>query len=749
MRKTLAVLLACTLSVLAGSTIGAGTASADVGHVVTIDNVATPEGSGGVLGAATVTIHVDPAPGAGELVKVDFGTSANAAQGATANSTASGDVTPEFPEDFAQTAGTVTFAATETEQTVSVPVLGDNADEANEIFLVNLFNARGQCVIPLTCTTGATIADNRALATITDDDAVPTLSVDSVTHDEGNGPAITAYDFTVTKTGGSGSAVTVEYATANDSATAPDDFAAKTGVLTFPASSPALPETQTVNVSVHGDTTFESDEAFKLNLSNATNATISDGEGVGTITNDDATPAPSMVVSDASGAEGSPSDFNVTLSSPPGPGQTATVDWNLVEVPGVGSATEGTDYAVASGSSVFTAGESDQTISAASIQDAVYEGTETFGLELTQPEISGTGGYVYTISDGTGVGSITDDADAPTLSIGNATVDPEGAIEDSNVATFTVTKSGLTNMPVTVHYATADATAADLTDYTAKTGDLSFASDETSKEITVSTLGDALDEVNETFNVVLSDANGATIADGQGVGTITDDDAAVASFAIGDVTVTEGDSGTSVATLTVTKSGASGQTATVDFTTADGKATSGLDYTTTSGSLSFAAVDTSKTITVPIKGDVLDEPGEWLFVNLTNAANASITDAQGFAFISDNDVAPAISIGNDSVSESATAACTLLVKLSAPSGRDVTVNYTTVNGTAGTSDYVAKSSNVKFVAGDDAVQIKIFARADSKDEPTEKFTVKMSGISPAGSATFANTTGTCSIIDND
>ena len=79
----------------------------------------------------------------------------------------------------------------------------------------------------------------------------------------------------------------------------------------------------------------------------------------------------------------------------------------------------------------------------------------------------------------------------------------------------------------------------------------------------------------------------------------------------------------------------------------------------------------------------------------------------------------------------------------------MTVNYTTVSGTAGTSDYVAKSGNVKFVAGDDAVQIKIFARADSKDEPTEKFTVKLSGISPAGSATFANTAGTCSIIDND
>jgi hypothetical protein len=749
MRKTLAVLLTCALSVLAGSTIGAGTASADVGHVVTIDDATTAEGSGNVLGLATVTVRVAPAPEVGEQVMVDFGTSANPTYGATASSTTAISPAPAFPNDFVQTDGTVTFAATETSKTISVPVVSDNAHESDEEFVVNVFNVRSECAVPA-CTTGASIGDNRSLVTITDDDAVPTLAIDSVTHAEGNADA-TAYEFTVTKTGGSASAVTVDYATADDSATALDDYDAESGTFTFTPSSPDVLESdaQTVNVNVNGDTTFESDEAFKLNLTNASNATISDGEGVGTITNDDATPAPSMVVSDASGAEGDPSDFNVALSSPPGPGQTATVDWTVLEIPGDGSASEGTDYAVATGSSVFTAGETDQTVSVATIEDAVYEGTETFGLELTQPEVSATGGYVYTISDGTGVGSITDDADAPSLSIGNATVDPEGASEETGVATFTVTKSGVTTMPVTVHYATANGTAAAVTDYTAKSGDLSFAPDQTTQQITVDVLGDALNEADETFSVDLSDANGATIADAQGVGTITDDDAAVASFAIGNVTVTEGNSGTSVATLTVTKSGASGQTATVDFTTVDGTAKSGLDYTTTSGSLSFTAIDTSKTITVPVNGDALNEASEWLFVNLTNAANASITDAQGFAYIIDNDAAPAISIGNDSVSESASAACTLLVKLSAKSGRDVTVNYATASGTAGTADYVAKSGNVKFVAGDDAVQIKIFSRADSKDEPTEKFKVKLSGISPAGSATFANTAGTCSIIDND
>src|SRR5688572_2653177 len=121
------VLLASVLGSLAGASM-VGTAGAQTGHVVTIGDVAVTEGNGNNVGTASVTVHVDPAPEPGELVKVDVGTSAQAAQGATATTTAPGDTTPEFPEDFAQADGTVTFAPTQTDQTVSVPVLQDNAD---------------------------------------------------------------------------------------------------------------------------------------------------------------------------------------------------------------------------------------------------------------------------------------------------------------------------------------------------------------------------------------------------------------------------------------------------------------------------------------------------------------------------------------------------------------------------------------------------------------------------------------------
>lgn len=736
-------LLVCLLASVAG--ISAGTARADVGHVLTIDDLSMAEGNSGAISAVLVTVHVDPTPELGERVKVDFGTSAI---GGTATTSAPGDATPTFPEDFAQTDGTLSFEATETSHVVAIPVREDFAHESDESFFVKLFNARGECVVPGTCTTGATIGDNKATVTLTNDDAEPALSVDDVTHDEGDADT-TTYSFTVTKTNSSAEDVTVHVATADDSAAAPDDYTSKTADLTFPASDGLLPETQTFDVAVNGDEDFEADEAFKVMLSNAMNATVSDAEGVGTITNDDPTPPPTMSVDDAAGAEGGTVDFVVKLASPPGPGQTALVDWALAGSESDGSATPGVDFTLASGSLVYTAGEDEQTISATTIPDVVDELDETFTLQLTQPESSGTGGYVYAMGDGSATGTISDDDAEPELTIGDISLEPEGTSTSTAVATFTVTKTGATDRDVTVDFETADGSAIAEDDYVAKSGTLTFAPEETSKEVSVEVVRDDLNEADETFSVELSNPGNATIAGASGVATIVDDDAVAATLSIADVNVTEGNTGTTTASFTVTKAGPSGQVATVGYATSDGSAKAGSDHVQKSGVLSFAPGETTKSIVVDVKGDALNEGNEWYLVNLSNAANASILDEKAFGGILNDDAAPRISIGTDSVNEDPTKACTFLVKLSAPSGRQVTLNYATVSGTATTADYVAKSGTVTFVPGDVSEQIKIFAKGDSKDEPTEKFFVKLSGISPSGSATFTNSTGTCSIIDND
>ncbi len=122
--------------------------------------------------------------------------------------------------------------------------------------------------------------------------------------------------------------------------------------------------------------------------------------------------------------------------------------------------------------------------------------------------------------------------------------------------------------------------------------------------MTVTINGDTTVEANETFAVNLSAVSGATIADASGQGTIVNDDTAppvLPTLSIADVVVTEGNAATT-ATFTVTLSAAAAGAVTVNYATSDGTATAGSDYTTTSGALSFAAGETTKTITVAIIG---------------------------------------------------------------------------------------------------------------------------------------------------
>ena len=163
--------------------------------------------------------------------------------------------------------------------------------------------------------------------------------------------------------------------------------------------------------------------------------------------------------------------------------------------------------------------------------------------------------------------------------------------------------------------------------------------------------GDVLDEINEQFVVNLSNPSNATFSDSFGVATITDDDP-LPALSIGDATVTEGDSGTVDATFTVTLAPVSGRTVSVQYATADGSATAGADYTAIAATtLTFLAGETSKTITVPVNGDLLDEPDENFTVNLSGAVFATITDSVGAGTITDDDALPQLSVDDVTITE--------------------------------------------------------------------------------------------------
>jgi hypothetical protein len=227
----------------------------------------------------------------------------------------------------------------------------------------------------------------------------------------------------------------------------------------------------------------------------------------------------------------------------------------------------------------------------------------------------------------------------PTLSINNVSANEGNS--GTTPFTFTVTLSAASASTVTVNFATADGTATAGSDYTATSGTLTFNPGVTTQTITVNVIGDTNVEPNETFLVNLSAPTNATIAVGQGTGTIINDDvAATPTLSINNVSANEGNSGTTPFTFTVTLSAASASTVTVTFATADGTATAGSDYTATSGTLTFAPGVTTQTITVSVIGDTNPEPNETFLVNLSGATNATIAVAQGIGTIVNDDAAP-------------------------------------------------------------------------------------------------------------
>lgn len=626
--------------------------------------------------------------------------------------------------DFTELTETITFAANETQKTFTVLVAGDTTDEGDETFVVNLTNP-----------VNATLPDNQATGTIVDDDnpaEPPSLSINDVTVTEGNS-GLTDMVFTVTRTGSLAAESSVTVATAPNTALATFDFEAQTTTLTFAANE----ATKTVTIKVVGDTVDEENETFFVNLLNPVGATISDAQGVGTITDDDVT-LPTLSINDVTQAEGNSGNtqfqFTVTLSA--ASATPVTVNFNTT----AGSAFAGEDFIASNGTVTFAAGETTKTITIEVVGDTSFEQAETFSVTLSQP--SGA-----TLADGTGLGTITnDDEFGPSFSVDDITV-AEGDSGTTN-ATFTVTLSQALSAQATVNFATSNGTALAPADYTSSSGTLTFAAGETSKTVTVVIVGDTLDEENETVKLLLSNAVGAAIADAEGVATITDNDP-TPTISINDRSVDEQDTGTRGMVFTVTLSAASGRTVTVDFATADGTAKASEDYNAATGTLTFAPGVTERTINVTILNDTKDEANEKFTVNLSNAAGATIADSTGEGTITDNDPEPTMSIADLTVTEGddGTKEVNFAVSLSAVSGLPVIVSYATAAGTALVgSDFQSASGDLTFNAGESTKTITVRIVNDRIAEGTESFTVTLSN--PFG-ATITDGTATGTIEDND
>jgi hypothetical protein len=315
-------------------------------------------------------------------------------------------------------------------------------------------------------------------------------------------------------------------------------------------------------------------------------------------------------------------------------------------------------------------------------------------------------------------------------------------------ATFTVTLSAADTHPVVVDYATTDGTAIAGADYVATSGRLTFNPGETSKTFSVTINGDTLFEANETFFVDLTNPVNANLLQARATGTITNDDPPP-SISINDVSQAEGNSGTTNFTFAVTLSAISGLPATVNYATADGTATAGSDYQSTSGALTFDPGQTSKQITVAVNGDTLNEADETFLVNLTSAANSTIARAQGVGTILNDEAAMPIvqfSASNYNVQEDCTMVMVTVNRIGATSAA-ANVDYFTSDVTASDRrDYTAAIGTLRFAAGEASKSLPLLINEDSYVEGVETFHVTLTN--PSGVTLGAPSVATLTIDDD-
>ncbi|WP_071628102.1 Calx-beta domain-containing protein [Poseidonibacter lekithochrous] len=235
-------------------------------------------------------------------------------------------------------------------------------------------------------------------------------------------------------------------------------------------------------------------------------------------------------------------------------------------------------------------------------------------------------------------------------------------------------------------------------------------------------------------------------------GIETDGTPVIPTISISDSTVNETAGQIS---FVITLDQATTNTVLVNYSTLDGTALSGLDYTASAGSIIFLPGEVSKTINIPVNNDNIYEISENLLINLDAPINATITDGQATGTIIDTNL-PAFSIQGVEVIEGEYAVFT--VDLDSASARDITISLATKDGSATSNDYLPQteilvngswvdSSTVTIPAGDISVQVRVKTLNDALKEPLETFDLE--GTLSSGLTSNTTASGTSSISDNN
>ena len=585
----------------------------------------------------------------------------------------------------------------------------------------------------------------------------------SITEGDSGTRTIT-YNVTITpEVDNAASVVYVDWTTVDGTASSVSDFVSASGSLTFDNTTG---DTQTLSITINGDTLVENDEIFTVNLTNASISTtngstvsIGTASATGTIQNDDTFKA-TIEPGPKSADEGDSVSFTVSLDH--------AVAWDVdvsytVSGSGVDPAEAG-DYSPASGSVTIPAGSLSNTITVDFAEDSVVESDEGLSVLLTglSPSTSGNLGAVRSAS-----GSIVND-DIPSLSIGDVTM-IEGTGGTTSASFSVVTDTAIaSDATVSVDFEVQHDTTEDddFSGAVSGTLDLSNLAAGGTGIITIHINADNVVEPDESYilklsNVVVQNSSSsALISDDQGVGAIRNDD--IPTLSIADLSVQEGNSGTTSMSFAVSSDLeiADNASVTFDYSVSNGGAEPDDFFGSTSGSQSISD-GTSTNVVVVVSGDTVVEEDETFKVEISNPAMSgtgtpTISDDTADGTIENDDSFTVNVSVNDATVFEDEGPVVFNVILDNPVAWQVDVNYsfnasgtdTAVEGAG--NDYLNPgSSPLQFGAGETFKTVTVNLINDDTHEADEEFTLTIFPPSPSTSGSVGTASASVKILNDD
>ena len=546
----------------------------------------------------------------------------------------------------------------------------------------------------------------------------------------------------VNRAGGGNDPISVSYGTTNGTAVAGTDYAATTGTLQW-APGDAAPKI--ISVPIIGSNPFPGSRTFGITLSDpSSGASISNpGSANVTIFGDGSAQFTSSNYSIGQGA----GSISLTVTRTGSAGGAINIDYATAN----GTALAGSDYTATNGTLHWAENDStSRTISVPISNAAPFSGTKVFDVALSNPGAKGGIG-----TPGSAAVTITGDAAVAdgNLQLSDTTYNVG---QNAGALTVTVSRTGGSGGAVSVHYATSNGTAVAGTDYTATSGTLQWkAGDASSKTFTVPISNVTPFTGGRTFDVTLSDAGGgadlgspssatASIAGDYAppVGTL---DLSASSYAVAQ--------GAGSLTITVSRSGGSSGAVGVAYSTVNGTAAAGGNYTASSGTLQWADGDTAaKTFSIPISNATPFSGSKSFTVNLASPTNGATISNPGTATVTIAGDAPAGSLALSAASYSVAQGAgelTVTVERTDGSNGAASVAYATANGTAvAGTDYTAGSGTLEWSDGDATSKtVEIPISNSTPFQGDKSFTVSISGVT--GGVTLGTPSSATATIAGD